>query len=216
MIEKELNLRFLSEGPKQISVVVQDDELRRLTCNLVDIEIDAGATVQAYMYKPSGLVATTTGSVISTTQVRVDLTPQMLAETGTNQFQVKLLESGEAITSYEIPFMIRRDLAIESVESAADLTVLESLIEALIVGNIASAYDSTVSYSVGDIVSYDGAVYQCTTATTGTWDASDWSEVTTVDVLEALIAEAAAYAQTASESAYAITVTSTTLNILDE
>jgi hypothetical protein len=189
MIEKILNLRFLSEGPKQVSVVVQGDELRRLTCNLVDIEIAATATVQAYMYKPSGLVATCYGSVISTTQIQIDLTAQMLAENGTSRFQVKILEDGDAITSYEIPFVVRRDLALEAVESEADLTALETIIERLVVGHIATAYDSTESYSVGDIVSYDGKVYQCTTATTGTWDENDWQETSAVEVLENIVSD---------------------------
>ena len=49
---------------------------------------------------------------------------------------------------------------------------------------LAEEYDSSVSYAVGDYCSHEGTLYRCTTATTGTWDASKWTS--NVIVLNAL------------------------------
>lgn len=49
---------------------------------------------------------------------------------------------------------------------------------------LAEEYDSSVSYAVGDYCSHEGTLYRCTTATTGTWDASKWTD--NVIVLNAL------------------------------
>ena len=38
-----------------------------------------------------------------------------------------------------------------------------------------AAFSTTKSYSVGDIVGYQGMVYKCTTAHTGAWDASHFT-----------------------------------------
>ena len=42
---------------------------------------------------------------------------------------------------------------------------------------IANPYKTTLSYEVGDWVTYNSSVWECTTATTGTWDSSDWREI---------------------------------------
>lgn len=42
---------------------------------------------------------------------------------------------------------------------------------------IANPYKTTLSYEVGDWVTYNSSVWECTTATTGTWNASDWREI---------------------------------------
>ena len=39
---------------------------------------------------------------------------------------------------------------------------------------IAAAFDSTASYSSGDYVMYNDEFYKCSTATSGTWDSSNW------------------------------------------
>ena len=50
-------------------------------------------------------------------------------------------------------------------------------------GNIGAEYNSSNSYSVGDYVVYQGDLYVCTTATTGTWDSSDWLATTIATAL---------------------------------
>ena len=52
---------------------------------------------------------------------------------------------------------------------------------------IADEYDSSASYAVGDYCSYQGHIYRCTTATTGTFDASAWTDsVFVMDTIKAL------------------------------
>ena len=41
---------------------------------------------------------------------------------------------------------------------------------------VASTYDEDTNYGPGDYVAYEGKLYKCTAATTGEWDASDWTE----------------------------------------
>lgn len=43
---------------------------------------------------------------------------------------------------------------------------------------IAPAFSAETAYSVGDIVSYDGAAYRCTTAHEGVWNAEDFTATT--------------------------------------
>lgn len=50
--------------------------------------------------------------------------------------------------------------------------------------DIAEPYDTTKSYVVGDIVSYNLYIYRCTGATTGTWDESKWEQVTVDELIE--------------------------------
>lgn len=38
-------------------------------------------------------------------------------------------------------------------------------------------YSTSTSYSVGDMVIHNHQIYECTTATSGTWDDSDWTLV---------------------------------------
>ena len=51
---------------------------------------------------------------------------------------------------------------------------------------IASEYDGTITYAVGDIVLYNGGLYECTTAIQSgeEWAAGHWNAVTIVDELD--------------------------------
>ena len=49
---------------------------------------------------------------------------------------------------------------------------------------IAEQYDPSASYAVGDYCSYEGKIYRCTAATTGTFDDSKWTD--SVIVMNAL------------------------------
>ena len=42
------------------------------------------------------------------------------------------------------------------------------------VDSLAPAYDSSTSYSVGDVCNYQGELYVCTGTTTGAWDSTKW------------------------------------------
>ena len=50
---------------------------------------------------------------------------------------------------------------------------------------IASEYDPTASYSEGDVVIYNGTLYEATASTTGAWDSSKWTATTCVEIAKA-------------------------------
>lgn len=55
---------------------------------------------------------------------------------------------------------------------------IQDKITAMLNTVIASAYDSTISYGVGDYVIYDNRLYVCLEATSGDWDSTCWSRLT--------------------------------------
>ena len=50
---------------------------------------------------------------------------------------------------------------------------------------VAEEYDPTDNYSVGDYCSYEDKVYRAIASTTGTFDSSDWLEVTVMNEIVA-------------------------------
>lgn len=50
-------------------------------------------------------------------------------------------------------------------------------LEEVLYGVDAVAYDTTVGYEAGDYCTHEGDVYKCIAATTGTWDAEDWTKI---------------------------------------
>lgn len=52
--------------------------------------------------------------------------------------------------------------------------------------DIASAFDATATYDVGDLVYYGGTIYRCTNAHEGDWDADDFSATTISEELNAI------------------------------
>ena len=56
--------------------------------------------------------------------------------------------------------------------------------------NFAENYNTAVSYVIGDLVMHEDRLYECTGATTGTWDSTKWT-ATTVDNLFSNISSSA-------------------------
>ena len=50
---------------------------------------------------------------------------------------------------------------------------------------VADKYSPETSYSEGDVVFYEGKLYQADTSTTGTFDEDDWTEVTVAELITA-------------------------------
>ena len=52
-------------------------------------------------------------------------------------------------------------------------------------GNLANEFSTTSTYAVGDLVIYQGDLYQCTTAitTAGAWDSSKWTQIKIANVI---------------------------------
>lgn len=68
---------------------------------------------------------------------------------------------------------------VVSVDNSGDLTLTDGLNSTV----IANTYSSTSSYAVGDIVIYNGVLYQCTASTTGDFDNTKWSS-SNIDTLK--------------------------------
>lgn len=71
-------------------------------------------------------------------------------------------------------------IEIDSTEvSAANLKALEDVLY----GIDAAEFSATSTYALGDYVTHETKTYKCTTAVTvaGTWDATNWTEVTNPD-----------------------------------
>ena len=93
-------------------------------------------------------------------------------------------------------------------------------VEMVNIDTIAPAYDSSVTYNVGDYCVEQGNLYVCNTAnTTGTWDSSKWTKITIKQALDDIVAtsvptsvreaiytllNASAYAQTGLDDEIAI------------
>lgn len=54
---------------------------------------------------------------------------------------------------------------------------------------IAPAFSAETAYAIGDIVTYEGAIYRCTTAHEGAWDATDFTATTISGELASLNGE---------------------------
>lgn len=52
--------------------------------------------------------------------------------------------------------------------------------------NASDEYDTATSYAVGDYCIYENVLYECTTATTGSFDATAWTAVKITDLIAAL------------------------------
>lgn len=61
---------------------------------------------------------------------------------------------------------------------------LSSVVRPLAMRGIVGTYDKTRSYQAGDYAHYNGALYRCLEATTGTWKASKWEQEDTIDSWE--------------------------------
>lgn len=89
-----------------------------------------------------------------------------------------------------MPFQFRQ--TGEEIQDILDLAELQ----------LATPYNDTESYAVGDYCVRGSGFYRCTEATTGTWDASKWSAVTVGDVLETANANIASLNATLSNLYY--------------
>ena len=67
-----------------------------------------------------------------------------------------------------------------------DEAYYRSMSDIVLSEDIAEPYNTTKNYVVGDIVSHNLYIYRCTGATTGTWDASKWEQVTVDELFDDL------------------------------
>lgn len=66
---------------------------------------------------------------------------------------------------------------VQDVDMNEIKTSVNTIYDAL--GTGTDTYSASTSYVVGDMVIYDGMIYECTTATSGAWNSANWSLVPT-------------------------------------
>ena len=105
---------------------VQADSGRTLNCIVSDMAIPAGATAQIYAQKPSG-AKVFNACTISGRNVMVDLTTQMLAESGRTMCQVQVMQGKEKVTSFDFVInVVKNRVDSAAIESTDEFTALDT------------------------------------------------------------------------------------------
>ena len=73
-------------------------------------------------------------------------------------------------------------MAVDTVARA--LAIKASKAAGLDPATIATEYDSSKTYYIGDLVMHDNKLYICASQTSGPWDASKWEETNIADTIE--------------------------------
>lgn len=128
MVEHVMPVYFLREGIQARLCMVQDDRGREACFQVRDMILAEGLGAKIYIEKPSGLSCWREAEIHGN-EVYAEITPQMLAETGTCLGQVQLYREQERVTSFLFRLEVQKSLVDSSVESKDELTVLERLIQ---------------------------------------------------------------------------------------
>ena len=114
--------------------------------------------------------------VVNTVKSLIDTTENPITGEITNTL------AGDKLTaeSVDTPSLADGAVETEKIEDQA-VTYDKIAVDAIHSGNYKEIPDwsSSKSYSLGDYVIYNGTAYECTSATSGAWDSSKWSELPT-------------------------------------
>lgn len=80
-----------------------------------------------------------------------------------------------ANTNYEYLLGLIQNLTLNVNQNSSDIVEINRIIETVF--NSMGVYDDTKQYSAGMWVWHNDAIYKCVNATTGNWNANDWTEV---------------------------------------
>lgn len=175
---------------------VQNDSGRTIKMVVDDMTLTAGMTGKLSFRRSSGTYYELSATLDTATNSFSAELDQALTSPGTTHCQLKVTSSGELVSSFDFDVFVEEDRsgtvtpeegisisqAVEAAEDAADRA--ESAAEEL--GNltdlpdvIAPAFSTSVAYSVGDYVMYNGSLYRFTQShAAGAWNAGDVTEVT--------------------------------------
>ncbi len=129
--EQKIMLKVLSAGIEPKTYAVQSDTGRSIRCIITDWDIPSGSTVKIYIKKPSAAIVYNTCTVnLSTNSVLIELTNQMLAESGLCAAMLEITSSSQTVTTFRFGLIVKDKIAGGS-ESTTESTVLETLFEQL-------------------------------------------------------------------------------------
>lgn len=126
MITQTIEIQVNNPGLIPQVNAVQADSGRTLNCIVSDMAIPAGATAQIYAQKPSG-AKVFNACTISGRNVMVDLTTQMLAESGRTMCQVQVMQGKEKVTSFDFVInVVKNRVDSAAIESTDEFTALDT------------------------------------------------------------------------------------------
>lgn len=129
MKEQILQIRTGSTGIPAGIEAVQGDSGRIVRCIIADMILLEGSTVRLYAKKPSG-AEIYNDCEISGNTVLIELTTQILAETGKTCCQIEIAYSGKTVTSFEFFIIVKKRLKSDSaIESTNEFGALEEALK---------------------------------------------------------------------------------------
>lgn len=121
-----IEVQTIRHGMPEKTTVVQNDSARLLRCILTDYVIPDDTTARLYAKKPTGAIVYNDCVIIDNT-VELELTNQLLAETGTVCCQIELTKAKNTLTSFEFCIDVKRQLKDnKAIESSNEFTALEN------------------------------------------------------------------------------------------
>lgn len=143
MITTSAKLSYLSQTVPVIVNAVQGDTGRNILFTVTDYAIPEDATATYYIQKPSG-AAIYNSATISGNTILCELTAQALAEAGENPGQVRILLSGEVVTSFDFILMVKPFRGIDATQSTTEMNIFDQAVEQA-EEEIGSILDTTLS-----------------------------------------------------------------------
>ena len=174
------------EKLKFVGATVTDDSTNDTTVVTVDSDTIQYATMPTASVDNLGAIVQYTGATTATY---------------TNGYFYKCVTDGSAYSWETVKTQSDSDLQPKTLDTAITIggtsrTTVEGALGALNTVDgakadttaIAPAFDDTATYAIGDIVSYEGKVYEFTAAHTGAWAAADVAETDVTEMTESLSA----------------------------
>ena len=123
---KTIKIHALDNKVTPIVKCIQADSGRQIVIDVTDVEIPSGASARVYAVKPSKLVVYDDLTVNNDGTLTLDITNQMIAETGDTEAQVVITYGTETLTSFMFVFRVLEKLQDDNaIESTDEFSALE-------------------------------------------------------------------------------------------
>lgn len=144
MITTTSTISYERQAVPPIIPVVQGDSGRNVSFTLSDYTIPTGSTANFYIQKPSGAAIYNSATVVSPTNVLVELDAQCLAEYGENYGQIRVINDGEVVTSFDFILLVKPFRGIDATESTTEMNIFDQAVGQAI-EEISSVLDDTLT-----------------------------------------------------------------------
>ena len=127
---KKIEVFVLQRYVVPVVDAVQSDTGRKIECLIADWEIPQGSTARVWAMKPSKKIVYNDCSIEEST-VSVELTNQMLAETGNTACMIEITSDADVISTFKFIIRVDKKLSGEGTESKNESTALEEMFREL-------------------------------------------------------------------------------------